>query len=877
MPTAGLRAFAGRAGIGLGAVLCGAISAAAADPPDFNQDVRPILTARCLRCHGSGKVKGGLDLRTKASVLKGADTGAVLVPGASDKSRLFEVVAQGEMPPKPEPGLDPSQRQVIKAWIDAGAPGVDNARASADAPVARITAEHRRHWSFQTLKRPTVPAVKSPAALRNPVDAFLLAQLQAQGLSLSPEADRATLARRVFLDLLGLPPAPEAVEAFVRDSRPDAYERLVDGLLASPHFGERWGRHWLDEAGYVDVIGTDNDAAIIAFSENKWLYRDYVVRALNEDRPFDRFLTEQIAGDELIDWHSAASFTPEITDSLIATGFLRTAADDTDANELNRADVHHAILQRTGEVLAANLLGVTLNCAKCHDHKYEPITQADYYRFLAILQPAFSPDHWLQPKQRQLPAIAPAQKTALENENARLTQQVEELKSKIADVRKPYERRLRDAKLAAVPEPIRADTRLAIETPAEKRNAIQKYLAEKLEPGLKVSPEAVTAALSPQDRQRSAELSAEAAALEKQRRSWASLQVVYDVAPPTPTRLLKRGEIGNPGPAVTPGTLSVLAASEADSSLAAVKAQGKSSGRRLALARRLTDTRSPVGALVLRVRVNRIWQHLFGKGIVETEDNLGVTGTRPTHPELLEWLAATFDDGGRRLKPFLKLLVTSAAYRQASARLDEVGDATAARIDPDDRLLWRQRLRRLEAEVVRDAVLEIAGVLDRRVGGPPTQVNPKPDGTYEVADRAAGGDRRTLYLLARRNYHPTVLAVFDQPNLTANCTRRTTSAVVLQSLTMLNDRFLLEGSDRVARRVCSESRSPNPEDRVERAFRLILARPPHSDEREWCVALLTRQAERYRAGSENADDAQLRALAHLCQDLLNTSEFLYAP
>ena len=280
---------------------------------------------------------------------------------------------------------------------------------------------------------------------------------------------------------------------------------------------------------------------------------------------------------------------------------------------------------------------------------------------------------------------------------------------------------------------------------------------------------------------------------------------------------------------------------------------------------------------MLRVRVNRVWQHLFGRGIVETEDNLGVTGARPTHPELLEWMARAFDSGGQKLKPFLKLLMTSSAYRQASARPIETGALQPGGSDPDNKLLWRQRLRRLEAEAVRDSVLEVSGQLDRHAGGAPVQVTPKPDGTYEIAVAAAGGNRRTIYLLARRNYHPTVLGVFDQPNLTANCTRRATSAVVLQSLTMLNDRFVFEQSGHAAKRIMATAGSLGPEDRVARAFRLILGRSPRPDEAAWSVALLHRQADRFRASSSASDTAELKALMHLCQDLLNTSEFLYIP
>lgn len=865
--------------VALGVALAGS-NVRAAQPPDFSTDVKPIFEGRCLKCHGAGKLKGGLDLRSKATVLKGGDTGPVVVPGSAEKSRLFEMITHGEMPPKPEAGLNEAQQSVLKSWIDAGAPGADSTSIApaAAVPTMRVTDKDRAHWAFRPLGDPAVPAVRNPSRARTAIDAFLLARLEPLGLTFSDDADRITLARRAALDLLGLPPTWDEVDTFVKDSGADAFERYIDRLLASPHFGERWGRHWLDEAGYVDVLGTDNDAAIIAFGENKWRYRDYVIRAFNHDKPFGQFLTEQIAGDELVNWRAAATFTPEIMERLDATGYLRNAADDTDANELNRRDVHHAILQRTGEMLAGGLFALTLGCAKCHDHKYEPLPQADYYRLMAVLQPAFNPDAWLQPKQRQLPDISPAEKAQAEQHNGALDRKISELRARIAAVRAPSEARLRDAKLATLPEPIRADTRTALDTSKEKRTEVQKYLAEKFEPLLKVKPEEVAAALGTEEKNQIGAVERQIADLGKQRKTWNHLQVVYDAAAPTPTRILKRGEPLNPGQDVGPGIPTVIARSDAASVLAADKPAAATSGRRLALARRLTDTRTPAGALVLRVRVNRAWQHLFGRGIVETEDNLGVTGARPTHPELLEWLARNFERDGQKLKPLLKLLMSSTAYRQTStARVAADGVPPGGKADPDNTLLWRQRLRRLEAEAVRDSVLAVSGQLDRHAGGPPVTVTPKPEGTYEIAEPAAGGNRRTIYLLARRNYHPTMLAVFDQPNLTANCTRRATSAVVLQPLTMLNDRFMLDQSAQTANRLMRAVPSARPEERVEQAFRLIVGRSPRPEEAVWSAALLRRQANRPGPGASTAELADRSSLTHLCQVLLNTSEFLYVP
>jgi hypothetical protein len=578
--------------------------------------------------------------------------------------------------------------------------------------------------------------------------------------------------------LTGVPPSPDDVEEFLRDPSQKACERLVDRLLASPHFGERWGRHWLDGAGYVDVMGGDNDAATIKLGENKWLYRDYVVDALNADKPFARFLTEQLAGDELVDWRSAATFTSEIRELLVATGFLRTSADDTNENELNTLDIRYGVLHRTAETLAGNLLGLTLQCAKCHDHKYEPIAQRDYYRFQALLEPAFNPHNWLQPQDRALPSISQSQRAA----------------------------------------------------------------AESSSPGGGEHGETKPAGPN-----------------------W---QVVYDVGPPTPTYLLRRGDPSSPGEEIPPGFLSVFGPAEDATLIGPSQAAGATSGRRLALARWLTDPESPAGALAIRVRVNRIWQHLFGVGLVATPDNFGMTGAAPTHAELLEWLSCEFVAGGGRLKPLIRQIVLSQAYRQTSAERQPAAWAA----DPDNRLLWRQRLRRLESEAIHDSLLAAGGVLDRRLGGPPIPVEPRPDGSFVVKPDGAPGDlfRRSLYLLARRNYHPTVLAVFDQPHLATHCTRRETSAVVLQPLTMLNDAFVLEQASLAAERVRIEATTP--EENIRRAFLQILGRPPDEEESAWCEQMLQSAAP-----AVDGADASHEPLARLCHTLFNTSEFLYIP
>ncbi len=736
-------------------------------------------------------------------------------------------------------------------------------------------AEPRQHWSFQPLARVNVPEVVDASRVRNEIDAFIIQGLERKGLALANDADKYSLVRRVYFDLLGLPPSPDEIHAFVQDESPRAYELLLSRLMESPHFGERWGRHWLDNAGYVDVQGLDNDAGIISTTENKWLYRDYVIASFNSDRPFDRFLTEQLAGDECVDWRNADQYTPEMQTLLVATGFLRNSADDTNANELNRRDVHHQILERTHEVVMNNLLGLTIQCAKCHDHKYEPLLQTDYYQWQSFFQPAFNPDKWLQPAARQIPNVSAAEKKRIDDHKSQLDQQIAGLKGQIAEVRKPFEQQVLDTKLAQLPEPIRADTLTATRTPVDQRSEVQKYLASKFEEGLKVKPDEVAAIMTGPEKDRIAEFEKQISSAASQKRTFQHWQAVYDSGPPTATRVLNRGDPLTPGEEVTPAMISALAFVKKPD--VDIVPQFGSSGRRFALAKWITDPESPAGSLTIRVRVNRVWQHLFGRGIVKTTDNFGVTGTKPTHPELLDWLSASFITDGQRLKPFLTRVMTSSAYRQSSIRVDE----RCARIDPENALLWKQRVRRLESESVRDAILTVSGMLDRSMGGAPVPVEPRPDGSFVIKKEGlptpTAQYRRTIYLLGRRNYHPTLLSVFDQPNLTTNCSERSTSAVVLQSLTMLNDAFVLEQAGALADRII---KTVEPKDRwITTAFEIVLGRMPTAREVDWCQNAMTLEADYHRQNDAqcSVEEAEKRGFSRVCHTLLNTSEFLLVP
>jgi hypothetical protein len=762
---------------------------------------------------------------------------------------------------------------IVAVSVLAQGPSVNNKELGHLATV-----DDRNFWSFQKPVRPPTPTVKHLDRVRTPIDVFILAKLENKGLTLAPDADRVTLIRRVYIDLLGLPPSPEEVDAFLSDKNEDAYERLVDRLLASPHYGERWGRHWLDAAGYADTIGGDNDPGQMFLREGMWRYRDYVVRSLNDDKPFDLFLREQLAGDEMEDWRSAAKLTPQMQEHLIATGFLRTSVDHTFESELNRPFERYQVLHDTIENLTSNLLGLTVACARCHDHKFDPIRQIEYYRLLACLKPAYNPEEWIQPQDRHLPDVSSKARERINQHNAEIERQVADLNRHIAEIGKPAEGPLFEKKLATLPEALRQDVRAALAALPAKRTEVQKYLVEKLGPLVHVSIEEVKNHLSEGDLAKVNGLEGKVADLNARRLAFGKIQAIWEPAEakyPT-THVFKRGNLLTPGAEVQPGVLSVLTDPETSALLPAPPAGVKSSERRTALARWLTQPDHPLTA---RVFVNRVWQHHFGEGIVATPDSFGHKGSPPTHPELLDWLAREFVGNGWKVKALHKLIVTSSVYRQASVRQEPAaGQPNPQAIDPGNQLLWKMRLRRVESEVVRDAVLTVSGDLDRTQGGPPVPIEPREDGSVVVAAKGSSSPtaafRRSLYLTCRRNYNLSLLNVFDQPVMATNCTRRIQSAVPLQSLTMLNDAFMLDQADHFAARVAAKA-GDSVDAQIEAAFRLAFARKPSDLEKEASAALLQKLTKKYAEQGESSAQADRKAQARLCQMLLCANEFLY--
>jgi hypothetical protein len=739
---------------------------------------------------------------------------------------------------------------------------------AADEKAARrytepaVTEKDRAHWAFKTPERPSLPGVRNAAWVRTAVDAFILNRLEAAGLEPAPPTDRRTLLRRVTFDLTGLPPTPDEVAAFVADDRPDAYARVVERLLASPHHGERWAQHWLDVVRYAESNGYEADGE----RPHAWRYRDYVVRALNADKPYADFIREQLAGDEL----ARGKDPRQNTDLLVATGFNRcgpvhVVGGNTDP-EVNRQEV----LTEMTTAVGAAFLGLTVGCARCHDHKFDPFSLADYYRLEAFFAGS---------KPCEIDVAGAAERAEHQNRTKSLEAKLAPLRKQAAQLEAPYRARLTEAKKARL-EPMYREA-LAVE--AGKRTPEQKKLAEHAHILLKVTWDEVVDALTPADRARRTALREQIHALEAHKpppvaHAWA---IQEDAKRPT-SHVLLRGDVKRKGPAVESGFPRVLCA-----------ASESTPASRLDLANWLTRPDHPLTA---RVLVNRLWQHHFGRGLVATPNDFGLRGERPTHPELLDWLACEFVANGWSLKHLHWLLVLSNTYQQAS-RLP--ADAPARRLDPDNRLYGRMNRQRLEGESLRDAVLAVSGSLNRRLGGPMVLVplepevydliftEGEPDGLWPVTPDPREHDRRSLYLFAKRNVRLPLLEAFDRPDTLGSCPVRPVSTFAPQALILLNGPLLQEQARRFAGRLLREC-GPDTERQIDRAYRLALARPPRAAEVHQARDFLTGQAELVRERllarqpvglppgvADGVDPAAAVALVDFCLALLNCNEFLY--
>ncbi len=846
----------------------------------FEREIQPLLNERCVACHGGSSPESGLDLRTLASTLRGGKHGPVVLEGFSEKSILVRQLVNGVMPPEgaSEP-LNAAEVELIREWIDEGqfADFVDLGspldRAFTEAEASPVTASDRQRWAFRAPLASAPPKVETPSAVRTSIDAFLLAALESQGLTYSTEAPRQTLLRRAYFDLWGLPPTPEQAAEFLADERPDAYERLLDRLLESPRYGQRWGRFWLDAAGYVDTTGKDYRADTVSFSPGIWRYRDYVIDSFNADKPWNRFLTEQLAGDELYDWRNAEQFSPEMLETLVATGYLRTVLDATDEDISDRPADRYDTLFALLDKVSRSAVGLTLSCARCHSHKYDPIPQRDYYRFLTLFSAAYNPSDWIQPKKRLLYTVSPAEKKRIDAHNEAVDANIANLTDEVEEISTPYRDALFEAKLKEVPSADREDLRIAFAAIAKDRSVVQQELVKKFGSIVEVSDEEISGVASPGHKERLSQLRRDIAEWKANRTALERVQALWDGGSLPTVRLLQRGSVESPGPAVKPGFLSVLCSAE-EPCLATPSSNraGETTGYRLALAEWLTDPKHPLTA---RVIVNRIWQHHFGTGIVATPDNFGSNGSPPSHPELLDWLAVDFVKHGWRVKRLHKMIMLSTVYRQSSSRADNAAGERAAIEDPDNRLLWRMPLRRLEAEALRDSILAVGGNLDDSLGGPPVELDHQPDGLQVAV--AEGAHRRSVYLTARRTWSLTFMGTFDFPNIDTTCTRRAPSATPLQSLTMMNSNFVMENAGAVARRVLDfqVGRPTDLETLARAAYSSILTREPSSEEIALARDHLENQQRLYVRANAPTEEALAKSVESLAHMLISSNEFLY--
>jgi hypothetical protein len=837
--------------------------AAPADEPKAAPDVIPSMLLHCTACHGARRKEAGLDLRSRAAMLKGGKSGPALVPGKPEQSLILKRIRAKEMPPFEQimnvnvKFFTAAETERLEQWIALGAPESRTEEDMAGTirdPV--VTDEDRKFWSFRSPAPVNIPTVRDSRRLRNSVDAFVQKKLEEKGLTLGPETDRLTLMRRTYLDLTGLLPEPEEIQAYLADRAPGAYERLIDRLLASPRYGERWGRHWLDLAGYSDSEGHFSDP-VRPFA---YRYRDYVIRSFNADKPYDRFLIEQIAGDELIDYQSAA-VTQEIMDNLVATGFLRMAPDGTNPPELNSVSERLDVIADELEIFGSAVLGLTVQCARCHDHKYDPIPQRDYYRLLAVFKGAFDEYDWLRPYERGLSQITADENQKIHAHNRPVSVKIAALQADLDKVAIPLRHKLQEEALAKLPEVLRDDLRKMLATPPAKRDAVQKYLAEKFEKELRYD---VSALIGRSDEFKKVfeENYKKMEPLQSQLLTGSPILALWDRGDPSPTYIYRKGDPEKPGRMVGPGVPSVLTDGRTPFMVKPPWPGAKKTGRRLALAQWLVRPDHPLTA---RVMANRLWKHHFGRGLVATLSNFGHTGAPPTHPELLDWLAREFVRQGWSVKAMHRLLMTSAVYRQSSARTPALEKS-----DPENRLLGRMPLRRMEAEVLYDTLLQVGGRLDPRAFDAPDPVDVRDDGLVTPLGTERGR-RRSVYVLQRRKEVPTLLESFDLPQMTPNCVERTHTTVASQALNLMNDALVRESAATFARRVSREA-GADPTQRIERAYWIALSRPPTAEERRLGLRALEELTESWAKHGQK--DAAERALATYCHALLNSAAFV---
>ncbi len=838
----------------------------------FEDHILPILKARCVKCHAGAEPAGELRLTTRREILQGGGSGPAMRIAAAESSLLWEKLASNDMP-KGGPALSAEEKGFIRTWINEGAASLTSATDDANDGNTASEKTASEHWAFRPPQRPSVPAVQHTERVQNPVDAFIIAALEAKGLKPSDEAPRDVLLRRASFDLIGLPPAPEDIQTFLADREPRALERVIERLLTNPHYGERWGRHWLDVAGYADSAGVLSEDRPLPTA---FRYRDYVIRAFNSNKSYDRFLQEQIAGDELTDYWTAYEtqdrLPEEVVDAITATGYLRCAPDSSrpDFSTIKNADAQYfyPTINDTLQIVASSTMGLTLQCARCHSHKFDPIPQVEYFRLQSIFMTAFRPKQWIPQMERRLPVATAVQKKAADEHNGKITAEVARLTKELAELRAQHKQKLFDDRLAALPDVIREDVKNALGKPADQRTEVEKYLAGKFQPQLQPDDKTLDQVL-PETyadyRMALTERQAAVAAQEGQRIAFDEIRALYDLPGPVVTPLLRRGDALTPGQPVEPGVLSSLT-TPVSFEWSPPAAEAKTSGRRLALALWLTQPHHPLTA---RVMVNRLWLHHFGEGLVSTPEDFGTLGASPSHPQLLDWLACEFVDSGWDIKHMHRLILSSSTYQQRSSR-SNAEQTHAQTIDPDNRLLWRQRLRRIDAEPLRDAMLSVAGLLDDRCFGNPVPVARRPDGDVNIAD-GQNERRRSVYVQILRGNPLTMLHTYDQPVMETNCIRRSRSTVSTQALTLLNSDTAVSYATAFA----DQALHVAPVAAVSHIALAALGRNATFEETTLYEQFVAEQQGRYTGKGDQPEAAHRRALADLCHMLLASNEFVY--
>ncbi len=791
---------------------CGlfALAAQAASTDPLAARASAILQQRCIACHGEKAAMSDLRLSGREDALRGGNRGPAILPGHANDSLLFQAVSHiGKVAMPPGTKLPDEEIETLRAWIDKGA----------EWPSQSIQTKAADWWAFHSPQRPPVPEV---ANAKNPIDAFLFEKLKAASIAPSPEADRLTLLRRACYDLHGLPPTAEQAREFLADKSPNAWERLIDSLLASPRYGEKWGRHWLDLVRYGDTSGFEQDP----YNLEAWRYR------FNDDKPYDRFAKEQIAADELY---------PDEPAARVGTGYYRVGAN---RDMLFKVEQQNIVEKLTDYVDTTSqvFMGLTVGCARCHDHKFDPIPQRDFYRMQAIFAPAINDRVFLEYNDARFYDLQ------ANSREFRLRQ----IGEQIAAIEKPYRKNLRDAKIAKLAPDIQAVLKIK---PADRTPA-QQALATQAEEGIKVGDDAVRAALSQADAERLHEIEKKLVSMFGGYGPPPMSPGIIDVGREAPrTYIALRGNPEARGEEVKAGFLSTLGGGD----IPDPPVDARSTGRRKALAEWMASGSNPMFA---RVMANRIWQFHFGSGLLPTPSDFGTRAGRPSHPELLDWLASEFVDRKWSIKSMHKLIMMSDAYRRSSNAPE-----SARQKDPANTLLSHYNRRRLQAEEIRDAVLQVSGSLNLKMGGSPV-VPPlekeelfgiigKPETAWAVTPDPEEHARRSIYLLQRRTFQNPMFEAFDAPDGVLSCSRRNESTTAPQSLALLNSRFMMDQAQSLARGVKS----------VDDAWHRALLRDPSPDERKAAAEFVERQTT--RLGSIFA------AYTELARGLLNLNEFLY--